>query len=121
VILQLTVPPTACAGLAPGYRVWGRVYLRQLPSAILAPLGALIRDSGGWAAYRIEQGRARLRPLRAGTLTDRDAEVLAGVQPGDHLIVYPSDQVRDGQRVAARTDPSRNHIESMVRHVTQWH
>jgi HlyD family secretion protein len=103
VILQFTAPPTAWTGLAPGYRVWGRVYLRQLPSAILAPLGALVRDSGDWAVYRIEQQRARLRPVRVGVLTDRDAEVLSGLAPDDEVIVYPSDQVQDGLRVRQRT------------------
>jgi HlyD family secretion protein len=102
VILQFTGPSSAWASLAPGYRVWGRVYLRQLESAILAPLGALVRDRGGWAVYRIEQGRARLRAIRVGTLTDRDAEILAGVNPGDQLIVYPSDQVHDGLHVRPR-------------------
>jgi HlyD family secretion protein len=102
VMLQFTAPPAASAGLAPGYRVWGRVYLRQSESAILAPLGALVRDRGGWAAYRIEHGRARLRALQVGTLTDRDAEILSGVSPGDQLIVYPSDQVHDGLPVRAR-------------------
>jgi HlyD family secretion protein len=103
VILQFTAPATSWAGLAPGYRVWGRVYLRQTQAAILAPLGALVRDRGDWAVYRIEQGRARLRPVRIGTLTDRDGEVRSGVSPGDRLIAYPSDQVQDGLRVRPRT------------------
>jgi HlyD family secretion protein len=90
------------------------VYLRQHPSAILAPLGALVRDHGGWAAYRIEQGRARLRPVRVGTLTDRDAEVLSGTQPGDRLIVYPSDQVRDGLRGVAQKNPDSNGRDRIV-------
>jgi HlyD family secretion protein len=102
VILQFTGPESAWAGLAPGYRVWGRVYLRQLESATLAPLGALIRDHGDWAVYRIESGRARLRRIQVGTLTDRDAEILAGVNPGDQLIVYPSDEVHDGLLVRPR-------------------
>jgi HlyD family secretion protein len=63
------------------------------------PLGALIRDAGHWAVYRIEHGRARLRAIQAGTLTDRTAEVLGGTGPGDVLIVYPSDQVHEGLRV----------------------
>jgi HlyD family secretion protein len=102
VILQLAASPAAWAGLAPGYRVWGRVYLREVPDAVLAPLGALVRDRGEWAVYRIEEGFARLRTVRVGTLTDRDAEVLSGISPGDRVIVYPSDQVRDGLRVRAR-------------------
>lgn len=107
VILQFTAPPSAWAGLAPGYRVWGRVYLRQLPSAIVAPLGALIRDSGDWAVYRIEHERAHLRRVRVGVLTDRDAEILSDLRPGDPVITYPSDLVHEGlwvrPRGAART------------------
>ena len=103
VIFQFTAPQAAWTDLASGYRVWGRVYLRAVPAATLAPLGALVRDRGDWAVYRIEQRRARLRPVHVGTLTDRDAEVLSGLHPGDQAIVYPSDQVQDGLRVKLRT------------------
>jgi HlyD family secretion protein len=107
VYLQFTAPPSTWAGLAPGYRVWGRVYLRQQPSATLAPLGALVRDNGRWAVYRLEQHRARLRPVQVGTLNDRDAELVAGGERGDVVILYPSDQVHDGVRVEPRGANSR--------------
>jgi HlyD family secretion protein len=103
VMLQFTGPPESWAGLAPGYRVWGRVFLRRAPSAVLAPLGALVRDQGHWAVFRIEGGKARLRPVDVGALGETSAEILAGVQPGDRLVVYPSDQVRDGSPVKARS------------------
>lgn len=102
VLLQFTGPPSTSAALAPGYRVWGRVYLRQLTSATLVPLGALVRDSGDWAVYRIEQRHARLRSVRVGILTDREVEVVSGLTAGDVVIVYPSDQMRDGVRVESR-------------------
>jgi HlyD family secretion protein len=103
VMLQFTGPPSSWGALAPGYRVWGRVYLRHTPSAVLAPIGTLVRDRGGWAVFRIEHGRARLRPVRVGALTDQDAEVLSGLSTGDQLIEFPSDQVRDGARVRSTT------------------
>jgi len=102
VILQLSAAPSAWDGLAPGYRVWGRVYLRELPAATLAPLGALIRDNGGWAVYRIEDGHAHLRSVDVGVMTDRDAEIKSGLSPGDHVVIYPSDLVHDGVSVAPR-------------------
>ncbi len=102
VMLRFTGPEAGRAGLAPGYRVWGRVFLHETPSAVIAPAGALVRDSGGWAVFRIEQGRARLRPVKVGAITDRDAEILEGAADGDSLVVFPSDQVRDGVRVKAR-------------------
>jgi HlyD family secretion protein len=99
VMLQFTGPASSWAGLAPGYRVWGRIFLRETPSAVVAPLGCLVRDQGGWAVFRIERGRARLRPVRVGALTDQDAELLSGVAPGDRLVAFPSDKVLDGARV----------------------
>jgi HlyD family secretion protein len=102
VMLQFTGPPESWAGLAPGYRVWGRVFLRQTGSAVVAPLGALVRDKGGWAVFRIEDGRVRLRPIAVGALTDTVAEVVSGLRPGDRLVVYPSDQVQDGVKAVSR-------------------
>lgn len=102
VLLQLTGPPATWARLGPGYRVWGRVILRRAPDALKAPLGALVRADGGWAVYRIADGRARLTPIKVGALTDREAEVLSGLAAGDRLVVFPSDKVRDGARVRPR-------------------
>jgi len=102
VMLQLVGPVTGWAGLEPGYRVWGRVYLRESPAALVAPVGALVRDKGGWAVFRIEQGRARLRAIRVGAITDQWAEILGGISLGDQVVEYPSDQVADGIRVAGR-------------------
>lgn len=61
-----------------------------------------VRDQGHWAVFRIEQGRARLRPVEVGALTDESAEIRAGLRPQDRVLVYPSDQIRDGTRVTPR-------------------
>jgi HlyD family secretion protein len=100
--LTITDAPAGWAALAPGYRIWGRVFLKSSPRALIVPLGALQRHAGGWALYRIEGGHARLTPVTIGAVTDKDAEALSGVAEGDQVIVFPSDQVKDGVGVAAR-------------------
>lgn len=102
VMLQLTGDPRSYARLGPGYRVWGRVILRRQPDAVIAPLGALVRQDGGWAVYRLIEGRARLVRVQVGALTDREAEIRNGLAPGQVLVVFPSDKVRDGVRVRIR-------------------
>jgi HlyD family secretion protein len=99
VMLQFSGPAAERASLGPGYRLYARVILRRAADAVLAPLGALVRDSGGWAVWRIEGGRARLRPVRVGAMDDTDAEILSGLKAGDLLVAYPSDKVREGRRV----------------------
>jgi HlyD family secretion protein len=92
VLLQLTGDPAGWKALGPGYRVWGRVILRQEARATKAPLGALVRHRGGWAAFRISEGRARLTPIEVAALSDREAEVRSGLRAGDQVIVFPSDR-----------------------------
>lgn len=99
VLLQFTAPEARWGRLGPGYRVWGRVTLRTAPSALKVPLGALVRNGGGWAVFRIADGRARLKAIAVGAITDREAEVTGGLEAGQQVVVFPSDRVRDGVRV----------------------
>lgn len=102
VVLQFKGDPATWSSLGPGYRLSGRVFLRRAPQALKAPLGALVRSEGRWAVFRIVDGRARLTPVRVGALTDREAEVSQGLHVGDRVVVFPSDQIRDGVRVKPR-------------------
>lgn len=102
VFLQMSGDPTAWRTLGPGYRLWGRVFLRQTPRALKVPLGALVRQDGGWAVFRGDGDRARLARVVVGAMTDREAEIQKGLKAGDRVVVFPSDQVRDGVLLKAR-------------------
>lgn len=99
VLLQFAGPASVHPGLAPGYRIWGRVILREEASALRAPVGALVRQHAGWAVYRLEGRRAVMRPVRVGAIDGDHAEILQGLSVGDRLIIYPSDEIHDGRRV----------------------
>jgi len=101
VLLQFAGPPQAWEKLGPGYRVWGRVFLRRDPAVLKVPLGALVRDDGGWAVFKLADGRARLTPIQVGALTDREAEVRAGLKAGEQVVIFPSDRVKSGVRIRA--------------------
>ena len=102
VMLQLNGDRRLWAPLGPGYRLWGRVFLRREASATKVPLGALVRKDGKWAVFRVESGRARIVPIEVGALTDREAEVRSGLKPGHRVVVFPSDKIGDGVRVSER-------------------
>lgn len=106
VMLQFAGAPEKWTRLGPGYRVWGRVFLRREPRALKAPLGALVRAQDRWAVYRIMDGRIRLVPVTVGALTDDEAEIRSGLKAGDRVVIFPSDKVADGVRVKVR-NPAR--------------
>jgi HlyD family secretion protein len=89
-------------GLGDGYRVFARIVTWESEDALQVPVSALFRAGGDWAVYRIEGDAAHARTVRIGRRSDTMAEVLAGLEEGDRIVVYPGDRLSEGVRVALR-------------------
>jgi HlyD family secretion protein len=85
------------------YRVEARIVLWQSPDVLKVPVGALFRAGGGWCVYVVRGHRAELRPVRVDHWGAAEAEVLAGLAPGDRIVVHPGDDVKDGVRLRPRS------------------
>ncbi|MGY6632701.1 MAG: efflux RND transporter periplasmic adaptor subunit [Alkalilacustris sp.] len=103
--LDLLDPPEARQGLGDAFRVFARIVVWETDAALQVPVGALLREGGDWAVFRVIDGRARSASVQIGRRTQDTAEVLAGLQDGDLVVAFPADRVRDGVRVAARAGP----------------
>jgi len=101
VVMDITDPPEVWAGLGDGFRVETRVVVWQSEDELKAPTGALFRRDEGWAVFAVDGGRAVLRSIEIGERNAREAQVLGGLEPGQEVVVYPSDSLSDGSRVAA--------------------
>jgi HlyD family secretion protein len=99
VIADLLTPPEQRAGLGDQFRVEARIVTWKAPDALKVAAGALFRHGAGWAVFVVENGHARLRPVRIGPSSGLETQVLDGVQEGDAVILYPGDRIRDGERV----------------------
>jgi HlyD family secretion protein len=102
VIVGLDDPRAAWEALGDGYRVEARVITWERPDVVTTPTSSLFRRSQGWAVFVVEGGRARLRAVTVGQRNGAAAEVVAGLKPGERVIVYPPDSVADGVRVTER-------------------
>jgi HlyD family secretion protein len=100
VILSLDDGAVTAARLGHGYRVDVRVILFEQKDVLRVPTDALVRKgSGGWAVYRIADGRAKLTPVGVGEGDDRFREVREGLQEGDQVVLFPGSRVSDGDSV----------------------
>lgn len=106
VIGRLDAPPTGEPAGAPGtgeigdrFRIRARIVLWRGDKLLQAPSGAVFRVRDGWAAYRFEDGRARLTPLAIGHRGADAVEILSGLEAGARLVLYPGTRIRDGSRV----------------------
>lgn len=71
------------------------IVTREHPRALLVPAAALVEGH----VWRIEAGRARLRPASAGIAGSDKVEVVSGLAAGDRVIVNPPGGLTDGARV----------------------
>lgn len=99
VIGDLLHVPTA---LGDGFRVQVHVILWESDSVLRVPGSAIFRQGAGWAAFVVEQGVARERPVVMGQRSTFDVEIVRGLAEGESVILNPSDQVADGVRIRSR-------------------
>lgn len=102
VIMDFDNGEAAWAAMGDAYRVEVRIAVWQTGDAVRVPTSALFRVGERWAAYVVEEGRARRVELQLGQRTPADAEVLAGLSGGGRVVLHPPDTLVDGGRVTAR-------------------
>jgi HlyD family secretion protein len=105
VLSTITSPASEWASLGDGYRVEASFILWEEDNVLQAPANALFRYNGGWAVFVIENGYARRRPVTLGQRSGLAAQILAGLNPGDTVILHPDETVEDGKLVTASTKP----------------
>jgi HlyD family secretion protein len=98
------VPP----GVGDGFRVEASVIVWSAPNVTVVPRSALLQPGGdrtggaGWSVFMVKAGRVEARAVRVGHVGGASAEVLAGIDAGEEVVVFPSDQVKPGVHVKAR-------------------
>lgn len=102
VICDFTGPAESRRALGDGYRVESAFVVWEGKDVVQVPVGALFRSRGAWSVFVIERGRARERQLELGPRNEAVASVLRGLTPGESVVLYPDDQIREGSRVRPR-------------------
>ena len=92
----------AAERLGDGYRVEARVVVWEKEDVLKIPSGALFRDGESWAAYRLDNNRARRKILKIGKNNGLEAEVIEGLEEGDRVVLHPGDRVEEGNLVEGR-------------------
>jgi len=96
VVIDLThLPP----GLSDGYRVETRIGVWEGADVTIVPISALFRQDRDWAVFLVRDGRATLTRVQLGEQNATGAQVLDGLRTGDEVVVFPSDQIKSGERV----------------------
>jgi membrane fusion protein, multidrug efflux system len=92
--VEVAFPPTA--GLIPGTLAAVQVQVASRGDAVQVPRAA-VRDGAVWVVG--EDSRAARRPVQVGLQSVDQVEVLAGIQPGERVVVEGGSLLSDGALV----------------------
>jgi len=99
VVLDFAEPLDKVQTIGDGFRVQAHIVTFRTDDAVKVPVGALFRRGKQWAVFAVENGRALLRPVELARRNGAEAQIDKGLQPGQTVVVYPSDALEDGARV----------------------
>ncbi len=104
VVIDITAPRREWQRLGHGYRVEPRIVLWESTDVLRVPLSALFRQGEQWAVFVARDGRAELRPVEIGQGNGLEAELRAGLEKGERVVLHPGDRVSPGARLVERGD-----------------
>lgn len=102
VIADLTDESAAESNLGDGFRFEARIVVWEGNDVLQVPTAALFRHQTEWAVFVVHEGHAVLTVVELGRRNPEAAEVIAGLEEGDQVVVYPSDRIEDGVGVVPR-------------------
>jgi len=99
VILDFAGPLDEIWTLGDAFRVEAHIVTYRAEDAVKVPVGALFREGAGWAVFVAQDAAAAKRAVTVTRRNGLEAMVEDGLQPGERVIVYPSDALRDGSAI----------------------
>lgn len=103
VLVDILSPPEQWARLGDAYQVDVQITVFARDDATIVPSGALFRSGESWNVYVAKDRRAELRQIELLRRSGRIAAVASGLSPGEGVIIYPSDRIAPGVRIAQRS------------------
>ncbi|HEU4416252.1 MAG TPA: efflux RND transporter periplasmic adaptor subunit, partial [Candidatus Angelobacter sp.] len=74
----------------------------QSDARAIVPKTAVRSDGGAQIVYLVRDQKLERRAVRLGAERGQDVEIVAGVSPGDMLVVRSADKLREGQSVEVK-------------------
>jgi HlyD family secretion protein len=87
-------------GLRQSQRITARLLIEEKPNVMLLPRGPFVENEGGRFAYVVQNGVAVRTPITVGGTSIAAVEILAGLKPGDKVVVAGTDTFSNAARVA---------------------
>lgn len=99
VIVDIVSPTAAWTALGDGYRVEAEFIIWEASEVLRIPDASLFRLDAGWGVFVFNAGEVTVRAIEVGHRSERFAEISAGLEAGEQVVVRPDQALRTGMSV----------------------
>lgn len=107
--VEVALGPRAAELARPGFLARVRFALGTRSGVRLVPASAVVGDAGAPAVFVVREGRALRRTVETGLTSEGRVEIVAGLEPGEVVVVAGNNMLRDGAQVR---EVQRTELES---------
>lgn len=100
----LTSPVEKRPGLRDGFSVFLRIVEWRSDDVLQIPLSAIFRNGEEWAVFVADGDLAALRNVQLGKRNGQMTEVIAGLEPGERVVLHPRDDIETGVTLIERSE-----------------
>ena len=101
IVCDFESPVSEREALGDGYRATARIVIWSSAGVLQVPMSAMFREGESWAVFVVDaEDRVASRRVTPGQRNAFAAEVREGLEVGDRVVLYPSDAIEPGMRVA---------------------
>ena len=97
--VEVALDEQANAFARPGFLARVRLALGTRTGVKLVPASAIVGDAGSPAVFVVRDGRAFRRTVETGLTSEGRVEIVAGLEPGERVVVAGNNALRDGAPV----------------------
>ena len=109
IIIDFNSTPEQWNSLGDGFSVDTKIIIFNTDKAIKVPVSALFRKGNLWAVFVVSNNKAEERTISIARRSSTEAMVEKGLQPGEKVIIYPSEKIKHKERV--KTQPAASNSQ----------
>lgn len=88
--------------LQPGMFAVAKIFVNEQKKALVVPRSAVLSDHDGYYVFIVDKNTAHKVKIKPGIITDKQVQILQGLQAGQHVVHLGNYELEDGMKVTIR-------------------
>ncbi len=85
--------------LQPGMFVVAKIFVKEQTQALVVPRSAVLSDHDGYYTFIVDKDMAHKVKIKPGIITDKQVQILEGLQTGQKVVHLGNYELEDGMKV----------------------